>query len=139
MGTEPDEALKRTAAALAYVCTNVEQIREDLRSGLCGDDTPLEQLLAAIRHGDDLIGPLDLLHAHLQADGDARGIYGHSGDSSTIRSFRPAGIDSSSPPGPSEVVYLCPATRCSRIWWPQATASVPQCRISGEHLRRERL
>jgi hypothetical protein len=36
-------------------------------------------------------------------------------------------------------VYLCPAGRCSRLWWPQAAVPVPHCEISGQSLRRVRL
>jgi hypothetical protein len=133
MADSSNEMVQHT---LAYVCANMEQIREDLRCGADGDEAPLEQLLAAIRGGGDLTGLLDRLHVRLQADGDARGLYGNIRNGGAGRGLRPAGIDALGPP---EVVYLCPAARCSRYWWPQVAASVPQCRISGEKLRRGRL
>ena len=139
MPNELDEVAKRTAAALAYICANVEQLREDLRGGAGGDDAPLEQLLAALGDGGDLAGPLDRLHARLQADGDAVGIYGHTGDGAATRGLSPAGIGGVGLPGPAEIVYLCPAARCVRFEWPRTAAPVPRCRISGESLRRERL
>ncbi|WP_159050288.1 hypothetical protein [Streptomyces cellostaticus] len=136
MADRPNEVAQRTAAALAYVCAKLEQIREDLRAGAGGDEAPLDHLLAAIRDSRDLAGPLERLHARLQADGDAMGIYGNIRKGAVGRGLPLAGVDSSSPP---EVVYLCPAARCSRYWWPQVATSVPPCTISGQKLRRGRL
>ncbi|UXY25985.1 hypothetical protein [Streptomyces sp. HUAS TT20] len=136
MTDSSNEVAQRTAATLAYVCAKVEQIREDLCTGAGGDEAPLDQLLAAIRDGGDLTGPLDRLHHRLQADGDAKGIYGNIRNGAAPHGLHPAGIDASGPP---EIVYLCPVSQCSRYWWPQAAASVPQCQIRGEKLRRGRL
>lgn len=117
-------------AALAYVCTHLEGIRSDLRSGASGDDAPLEELLAVVREGRDAAGPLDVLHAVLQADGDVRGVYGY------VRGVSPAGVDRARS---GETVYLCPARHCGRYWLPDNPGPVPVCEISGVLLRRERL
>ncbi|WP_371551399.1 hypothetical protein OG266_38445 [Streptomyces sp. NBC_00554] len=116
---------------MAYVCTHIEEIRSDLRSRVSGDDTSLEELLAAARADGDVAGPLDGLHAILQAaNEDARGLYG------CVRGISPLGIDRARP---GETVYLCPADRCVRYWWPGTPGPVPRCEISGEALRRDRL
>ncbi|WP_392675827.1 hypothetical protein [Streptomyces sp. LN785] len=139
MADDSQEAAERRAAALAYICAHLEQVRDDLRTGAGGDEGPLDQLLAAIGNGENLTDPLDLLHARLQADGDAAGIYGHTGNVAVTRNLRPAGVDRAGLTGAAETVYLCSAARCARFEWPQPATPIPQCRISGETLRRERL
>jgi len=127
---ESDEVVMRRDA-LAYVCTHLEGIRSDLRSGLIGDDAPLEDLLAAVRAGRDVAGPLDALHAVLQADGDPQGLYG------VVRGISPVGVGRARP---GETVYLCPARLCKREWQRETPSSpVPRCEISGDPLRRDRL
>jgi hypothetical protein len=132
-GLVADEA-GQVADGLAYVCEHVDQIREDLDDEGTGDVAPLELLLAAVREGTDPAGPLEALHTALQARGDALGVYGH---------LRTVGFLGSHLPGvprePIDVVYLCPAGRCSRYCWPQAGTPPPCCTITGESLRRERL
>ncbi|SFT29832.1 hypothetical protein [Streptomyces sp. ok210] len=123
------------AERLAAVCTHLEEIRADLRSGPSEEVDLLERVLAAARDGGDIAGMISVLHAALQAGGDPLGLDGYTDHSGAIRSLRPAGISSAR----AELVYLCPEGRCARYWWPQATAPVPHCAISGSILRRERL
>ncbi|MFF3137677.1 hypothetical protein [Streptomyces mirabilis] len=131
MVDEQGEAANRLAVACAYL----DEIRRDLRQEL-GEDQALEQVLAAARDGGDLAGPLTALHAVLQAaNGDPLGLDGYAGTGSGTRGLQPVGISDR----PGERVYLCPAGRCARYWWPQATTSVPHCHISDADLRRERL
>ncbi|MFE0653720.1 hypothetical protein ACFVZH_34680 [Streptomyces sp. NPDC059534] len=136
MGDGREEAASSDAAErLAAVCTHLEAIREDLRGGPGGDEGPVEDVLTTARNGGDVASTLAVLHAVLQADGDPQGLDGYTDHASATRGLRPAGISSAR----AELVYLCPAGRCARHWWPQAAASVPHCAISGSMLRRERL
>ncbi|MFE5108296.1 hypothetical protein [Streptomyces sp. NPDC056663] len=123
------------AERLAAVCAHLEEIRADLRDGPGGDEGPVERVLAAARDGGDTAGALAVLHAVLQAGGDPLGLDGYTDHAGAIRGLRPAGISTTR----AEPVYLCPAGRCARYWWPQATVPVPHCTISSSMLRRERL
>ncbi|MGP8298139.1 hypothetical protein ACTPOK_09345 [Streptomyces inhibens] len=137
MVDEHGEAANR----LAVTCAYLDEIRRDLRQEL-GEEQALEQVLAAVRDGADLAVPLAALHAVLQAaNGDPLGLDGYAGTGSGTRVLQPVGISGLEPVGirPGERVYVCPAGRCARYWWPQATASVPHCHISDAHLRGERL
>lgn len=130
---ELDEAARR----LAIVCAKVDDIRSRLCSVPIGNDTALEELLTAARGGGEIAAPMDVLHAVLQALGDTQGIYGYSDNGYTSdRGVHPAGVDRQRP---AEPVYLCPAGRCTRYWWPQGPVPVPHCVISGDPLRRDRL
>ncbi|NGO48155.1 hypothetical protein [Streptomyces ureilyticus] len=129
------EAAGGVAARLAVVCAYLEEIRTDLREGPGEDEGPVEHLLVTVREGGDLTGPLAALHAILQVGGDPQGLDGYTDHAGTIRGVRPAGISDR----PTEQVYLCPIRKCGRYWWPQSTAEVPRCAISGTALRRERL
>lgn len=129
---EPDEEAQR----LAIVCANVEKIRKRLRESRAGSDAVLEELLSAARGGGDVEGAVNVLHAVLQALGDAQGLYAYS------ENRRPTGRSGVHAAGVhhnhlSEPVFLCPAHRCSRYWWPQGPAPVPRCEISGDALRRD--
>ena len=143
MAGETDEMAQRTADGLAIVCTNVEEIRSDLRNGAAGDDAVLEGVLAAVRANAQVDEPLEALHTALQADGDAQGLYGYASNGTAVRSLRPAGISGDLPGGGGtyggEVTYLCPSNLCARYWWPQGPTPVPHCAISGTALRRDRL
>ncbi|MFD4604364.1 hypothetical protein ACFWPQ_40905 [Streptomyces sp. NPDC058464] len=126
-----------TAQRLALVCSNVEAIRGRLRNAPAGDDTLLEEVLTAARGGGEIAGPVDVLHAVLQALGDAQGLYAYSPQRRPPdRGVHPAGTDRKRP---AEPVYVCPDTRCARFWWPDGPAPVPRCAISGDALRRNRL
>ncbi|MFD5782641.1 hypothetical protein [Streptomyces sp. NPDC126933] len=129
------QAAPGEAERLAAVCAHLEEIRADLRSGPGGDEGPVERVLAAARDGDDPEGTLAVLHAVLQADGDPQGLDGYTNHAGATRGLRPAGISTTR----AELVYVCPAGRCARYWWPQAAVPVPHCAISGIPLRRERL
>ncbi|OEJ21653.1 hypothetical protein AS594_39750 [Streptomyces agglomeratus] len=125
-----------TAQRLAIVCAKAENIRQRLCS-LAGSDTLLEELLAAARSGGEIAEPVDVLHAVLQGFGDAQGLYAYSDSGRTgDRSVRAGGTNRECSP---ELVYLCPAARCTRSWWPQGPVPVPRCAISGDTLRRDRL
>lgn len=113
---------------LALVCEQADRIRADLgKSGGLVD-----RVVASARAGDDVKEPLDALHQAILATGDVLGVYGH-----TARHHGPvvAGIAQV----PMDVVYLCPAGRCSRYVWAADTVEVPVCRITGRALRRDRL
>ena len=116
----------RTADALAYFCTRVEEIRDQVRAGGSTDDTSVDQLLAAVREGGDVGAAVRLLHERLQASGDARGLYGRT------RSPGPevAGIDGGGRP---VTVLLCPHRRCTRHQWPD-TAAPQACGVDGTPL-----
>ncbi|MFB6842115.1 hypothetical protein [Streptomyces sp. NPDC056361] len=131
MVDEQGEAANR----LAVACAHLDEIRRDLHQET-GQAQALEQVLAAVREGVDLVGPLAALHAVLQAaNGDPLGLDGYAGTAAGTRGLQPIGISDR----PRESVYLCPAGQCARYWWPQTTASVPRCRISDADLRKERL
>ncbi|MFE3152822.1 hypothetical protein ACFXJ6_40320 [Streptomyces sp. NPDC059218] len=133
MASEQEHTVRRLAA----VCEQLDDIRRDLRSGPGGDDGPVERVLAAARAGADVADALDGLHAVLQAGGDPWGLDGYADDGPGLRGIWPEGITR---PSPGEHVYLCPADRCTRFWWPRrATEPVPECRMSGATLRRKRL
>ncbi|MEV5349728.1 hypothetical protein ACIG54_37320 [Streptomyces achromogenes] len=123
------------AEGLAAVCAHLEEIRADLRSGPGGDEGPVERVLAAARDGGDVAGTLAVLHAVLQAGGDPQGLHGYADHPRAVRGLRPAGISTTR----TEPVYVCPAGRCARYWWPQPAVPVPHCEISSTLLRRERL
>ncbi|QXE38142.1 hypothetical protein KQY30_31850 [Streptomyces sp. GMY02] len=123
------------AERLAAVCAHLEEIRADLRDGPGGEHGPVERVLAAAHGGGDVVAPLAVLHAVLQAGGDPQGLDGYTDHAGAIRGLRPAGISTTR----AEQVYLCPAGRCARYWWPKAAAPVPHCAISNSTLRRERL
>ncbi|MFE7161713.1 hypothetical protein [Streptomyces sp. NPDC057636] len=135
MGDEGELAGPGRAERLAAVCAHLEEIREDLRSGPGGDEGPAEDVLSVARDGGDVVAALTVLHAILQAGGDPQGLDGYTDHAGATRGLRPAGISSAR----AELVYLCPAGRCARYWWPQAAAPVPHCTIIGSTLRRERL
>ncbi|NEA66991.1 hypothetical protein [Streptomyces sp. SID12488] len=123
------------ARRLAAVCAHLKEIRADLRGGPGGDEDQVEQVLAAVQDGGDVVGTLAVLHAVLQAGGDPLGLDGYTDHAGTNRGLRPAGISTAR----TELVYLCPAGRCARYWLPLAAVPVPHCAISSTMLRRERL
>ncbi|MFD7003806.1 hypothetical protein ACFWA5_48135 [Streptomyces mirabilis] len=128
---EPDETAR---SMLAIVCVNAEDIRRRLCNGPTGNAALLEEVLTAARGGRETSGPVDVLHAVLQALGDARGLYAYRRTAG--RGVHPPGADRECP---DEPVYLCPAARCARFWWPEGPVLVPRCAISGDALRRDRL
>lgn len=140
MAGETNDVAERVATQLGVVCAHLDEIRRDLLDGVAGSASPLEEALAAVRSGDDVAGPLDVLHAMLQADGDPQGLNGYGQGDAATRSLRPVGIAAGAP---GETVYVCPlmgqSDRCARYWWPQGAAPVPTCSISGSPLHRDRI
>jgi hypothetical protein len=128
----------RTADALAYVCARLDWLRSlPLGNGPTAQ-SPLQQLLDAVRRGQDVSAHLDALHTAVQSAGDAlgvRGARGHArrGEGSGLNL---AGIDGRAP---FEHLYLCPADRCSGRRPDRTTVFPLICGITGERLRRERL
>ncbi len=123
------------AEALARVCAEEPQIRARLESA--GDASPLDRLIAVVRDGGELTGPLDELHAVLRAAPHAEG-RGSARRGGGFRGVRPMGMGD---PRPVEVVFLCPRGSCSRRWQPDPVASPtpPACLVHGEPLLWERL
>ncbi len=144
-----DQSTVRRANAVAYVCQNLELLRAQLLDGQLGDDEPLERVLAAVRSGGNVDGALEHLHLLLQADGDARGVHGlldGEGGSRGLGGGEPPGghglyqvTGLSRGAGPADIVYLCPAHRCTRSWAPHPGVPLPRCAITGQPLRRDRL
>ncbi|MFF4503011.1 hypothetical protein [Streptomyces sp. NPDC001401] len=125
------------ADAMAYVCAHRDTLREELHRIGAGDEQVLDRLLAEAAAGTDAWPPLlDQLNEAILADGDALGLFGRGTQGTATRELRPAGIAVTPV---SEVVYVCPATRCSRYWWPDAGAQTPECAVDGEPLLRARL
>ncbi|GAB2901205.1 hypothetical protein GCM10022245_40660 [Streptomyces mayteni] len=118
------------------MCAHADEIRTDLLSSPGHSAAPLDDALAAMAAGGDPSGPLEVLHAVLQASGDALGLLGYTDHDATTRGIHPTGISESEL---VETVYLCPAGRCTRYWFPTATAPVPHCRLDGAPLRGDRL
>ncbi len=123
------------ARRLAAVCSHIAEMGADLRNGPAGDEGPLERLLAAVRDGRDVSAPMAVLHAALQAGGDPLGLDGYAPGGGSARGLRLTGVADR----PAEPVYLCPAGRCDRYWWPRGPVPVPHCAIDGAELRAERL
>jgi hypothetical protein len=122
------------ADALAYVCGRLEYLRAVLPRDEAGDPPVLRALFAALSDGQDLVGPLEALHADLLNAGDVLGVWGHVRPG--WRNLSVSGLDESAP---FEVVYLCPLGRCSGRR-PEKTTTFPvTCAITGRELRRERL
>jgi len=128
-----DGVSDQVADGIAYVCDNLADIRTCLKSD--GDPLVLDRLLAALRSGQDVAGPLDDLNTALQAAGVSMGVYGDTRGGAGPGTS-PQGIG---PPRPAEVVYLCPGSLCSRYWLPDPSAAVPLCALEGEPLHAERL
>lgn len=128
MTDRPAGKARRTTEALAHFLTHVQEIRDELRTGPSGDDGPVDRLLTAVRDGGDVDAAVRLLHEHLQADGDPRGLYGRTRGTGA----RLAGIGSAARP---LKVYLCPHRRCLRHHWPQtASGGPPTCELDGTPL-----
>ncbi|MFD3565972.1 hypothetical protein [Streptomyces sp. NPDC058667] len=118
----------RTKDALARVCAELEDRRALLRE--TGGEAVLDRLLTAVGAGGDVERKLDELHDTLLRCGDAAGVYG---DGLRAPGARPDVLPAADP---VDVVFLCPAGRCSRLWWPGDTGEEPPiCSLSGEALR----
>ncbi|MET9547121.1 hypothetical protein ABZY36_17665 [Streptomyces sp. NPDC006627] len=139
MADELSPADIRTADALAYVCANIDDIRDTLRDSGPEHMALLDELLTAACDNGDLGPLLDALHAVVQAGGDARGVYVWVSEVSTrgLPCIGPATVPGFGPP--SETAFLCPLRRCTRFWLPRAGEPEPCCEINGVPLRKDRL
>ncbi|MFD5315896.1 hypothetical protein [Streptomyces sp. NPDC127098] len=126
----------RTKDLLAAVCAHADEIRAALLARPGHGAGPLDDVLAAMDAGAGLAGPLDVLHAVLQASGDALGLLAYSDHDATTRGLQPTGISETEL---AETVYLCPTDRCTRYWFPIGSAPVPGCRFDGAPLRADHL
>ncbi|MGW6404482.1 hypothetical protein [Streptomyces sp. NPDC055134] len=118
-----------TGDDIAYVCTQLDRMREDLRAYGRQGAEPLERVVAAVRAGQDPTASLDALHEALLFAGDAAGVRGQG------RGLFPIGVSAQRP---DDWVLLCPTGQCARHAWPDAQEPAG-CRITGQPLRRERL
>lgn len=144
-GQEPsslDDAQK-TRDALAYVCANFEELREDLRSispGHSGESALLSVLTRAGSSPADIhlayAEHLDAIDAALLKGGDVLGLYGRAALGE--RSLNPPGIDKPPPPRDHETVYLCPDGACSRYALADEIPH-PSCALNGLPLREDHL
>jgi hypothetical protein len=114
---------------VSYVCGHLDRIAADLDGDESRIPSSLEQLIGAVRQGQDPSGALEALHTALQVAGDALGIYGNT------RGLTPIGADTVTA---AETVYLCPAHLCSRYSWPE-DVTPPRCEITSKPMRRVRL
>ncbi|MGW5381070.1 hypothetical protein [Nocardia sp. NPDC003963] len=123
----PDPA--RAAAASAYLCEHLAEIRDTLDDAGTDTSTPLQRLLVALQAGrSEDIGPaLNAVHTALRVAGDAPGIFGHTRGPAAV------GVQS------FEIVYRCPLRVCNGRGDTGAALDPPRCAVSGEPLRRERL
>jgi hypothetical protein len=119
----------RARDGVAYVCGHLDRIRADLDSNGSRDPSCLEQLIAAVRDGQDPSGPLDALHTALLVAGDALGVYGNT------RGLKPIGTDVNTA---AETIYVCPTRQCSRYSWPEGVTP-PHCEITAKPMCRVRL
>ncbi|WP_159064226.1 hypothetical protein [Streptomyces canus] len=125
-----------TAQKVAIVCANMIDIRRCLSSGPTGDAV-LDDLVATARSGGDVTAAVNTLHEVLQAvTSDVKGLHAYGDNGRTDRGPHGGPV---SAPGlrPGEPVFLCPANRCTRHWWPQGPVPVPRCAISGQVLRQD--
>ena len=120
----------REREEVAYVCDQLDYIRTTLETYGSQGAAPLEYVLAALRHADDLPSAhLEALHEALLTAGDAVGIHGH------LRGLTLSGFNT---PEPDAWVLLCPTGQCARYAWPDSP-DTPRCRINQQPLRKERV
>ncbi|WP_405866520.1 MULTISPECIES: hypothetical protein [unclassified Streptomyces] len=133
MGQGQGRTPEQIAVGLAYVCEHVDQVRTTLEQGPADGPARLDELVAALRAGEDPTALLDVVHRALREAQDALGVFGRTRASSMLTS---AGIAAGAP---YEPILLCPrsAHPCARYAWPGNGSRV--CRVSGESLRRSTL
>lgn len=121
---------ERALNGLAYVCAHLGEITDVLTDDNTGREgsTAFARLRSAVRHNEDIIGPLGDIHHALLRAGDALGIYGHVRG---LHSLILAGVEQGRP---LEIVYRCPAGRCPRIV-PGPAVTPPRCDVVGQELR----
>lgn len=134
MESSIESAQDRMLDGLAFVCEDLDAIRAQVSTEQGGIEV-LDTLLQNARAGRDVTALLDDLHHVLQMSGDALGIYG---------AMRTSGGSQAHPRDMgtahrAEVIYLCPARRCSRYAWADASPTAPTCRLDGAPLCAERL
>ena len=130
----------QAAVGLAYVCANLQEIRSLFGDEGAGPAAPLPRLLAALQalpgsggqeaSKEQIPELLSEVHTALQAQGDALGVFGHSG---RVRGLDAAGVES------LEIVYRCPLKVCTGRDEAESSQFPPRCSISQAELMRERL
>ncbi|HEX3959480.1 MAG TPA: hypothetical protein VHZ03_23080 [Trebonia sp.] len=123
-----DVEARHALKGLAYMCAHMDEISTVLADPPGGEGTEaLERLRSALLGNKEISGPLSDIHHALLRAGDALGVYGN------VRGLglALAGVDTSEP---LEIVYRCPAGRCSRIV-PGPARTPPRCEVAGEALR----
>ena len=116
------------AAGLAYICTNLSELR-----AILGDDgkdpaSVLERLLGGLRSGETVTQLLEEAHRALQHAGDALGIYGQQD--------RGAGAIGTER---MEIVFRCPLGKCTGRPFGDVASFPPLCSVNGTELVRDRL
>lgn len=125
---------------IAQVCRDLDAMRAALHD--VGEAACLDRLVEVVRSGGDASGPLQRIDELLGEDDDVLDLFTGRRGASPIRGpaneamitrgrsgIRPAGVGGSR-------VFVCPASRCTRIWWPHSQAAEPpRCQIFAERLR----
>jgi hypothetical protein len=106
---------------IAYVCAHLDELNETLDA-----PGPLDQVLAALRSGENPATALEALHEAVQRAGDPNGVLGRG----TRAMMNLPGL----PRGKTEIVYLCPESACNRFEW-----CGTRCALYDAELRTERL
>jgi hypothetical protein len=134
-----DDTAQRARASLAYACTHLNELREELRlthpGAAAGEPSLLRDLTDAVNAGRPCGPALDAIHSALLDAGDQLGLYGRIDPD--WRGLTPTGI-TVMPPDSDERVYLCPINQCSRHSWPGPDPR-PSCAIIGEALREDHI
>jgi hypothetical protein len=118
----------RAAAALAYVCTHLDELSEILHDDGNDAGSVLGVLLAALRDGEPVAQPLDQVNEAVQKAGDELGIYGER-----RRSAGAVGLV------PTVTVFRCPLGKCLGRSLDEVTEFPPRCAIDNAELVRDRL
>ncbi|MCX5330436.1 MULTISPECIES: hypothetical protein [unclassified Streptomyces] len=126
MTDRPEGRARRTAEALAYFFTHVEDIRRGLRAAESHD--AVDGLLAAVRDDGDVDTAVRRLNDRIRAEGDALGLYGRTRTTGALL----AGLGGG---GRERRIYLCPHRRCLRHQWADETDGAPPVCDDGTPLR----
>ena len=121
---------EREAAGLAYVCTNIAELRDTLHDDGADPASILNRLLAAVRDGTAVTQLLDQVHRAAQQAGDELGIYGEYEQN---RGPEAVGTER------MEIVFLCPLKKCMGRSFDEVKQFPPRCSVDGVELVRHRL